>query len=360
MKERTASTSKRKLTQPFAVPLRKIEPMEARSVEAIPVGGSWQYEPKWDGFRCLLSRDGDGIAMMSKAERDLGRYFPEVLAAAAQLPQTHFVLDGELVIIQNDTFAFDALLQRIHPAPSRISRMSLERPACFLAFDILATGKENLAVLPLSLRRPALKAFAAKCFSGSSLRLSPASTRLKDAQTWLQDAGLGTDGVIAKRLDLPYQGGNRNGMLKIKRQRSADCVVGGFRYAAEPVDDAKVIGSLLLGLYDDAGLLHHVGFTSAFKGGEKPALTKKLEKLTAEGSFTGKAPGGASRWSTARSAQWVPLKPSLVVEVSYNHVTSDRFRHGTRILRWRSDKKPSQCTMQQLQQAAVSPLLDDT
>jgi ATP-dependent DNA ligase len=332
--------------------------MEARSVDAIPRGSEWQYEPKWDGFRCLLSRKVGSVTLRSKSGEDLTRYFPELVEAALRLKATQFSLDGEIVVPHGKTFAFDDLLQRIHPAASRITKLSQQTPALFLAFDLLATAKDNkLAVQPLSKRRPALEAFAKTQFrSQSTFRLSPVTTNYAAAKKWLAESGGGSDGVIAKRLDLPYQSGNRDGMQKIKHFRSADCVVGGFRYATNKLDGRNVVGSLLLGLYDDQGLLHHVGFSSAIKREQKPALTAKLEQLIGSPGFTGNAPGGPSRWSTERSAQWCPLKPKLVVEVCYDHFSGERFRHGTTILRWRRDKAPRQCTLDQLKQKAVNPM----
>jgi ATP-dependent DNA ligase len=226
----------------------QIEPMEARSVDAIPIGKQWQYEPKWDGFRCLLARYGEAHTMTSKSGQDLTRYFPEVAESANQFPATHFVLDGELVVPIGEEFSFDALLQRIHPAASRIKRLSQETPAQFLAFDLLRRGAKDLVPLMLPSRRRELETFAAQCFSKTLFRLSPASLESKDAQRWLQSAGGGTDGVIAKRIDVPYQAGNRDGMQKIKRHRSADCVIGGFRYGERKVSGPRVVGSLLLGL----------------------------------------------------------------------------------------------------------------
>jgi ATP-dependent DNA ligase len=331
--------------------------MEARSVDAIPQGNEWQYEPKWDGFRCLLSRQGDKVDLRSKAGEDLGRYFPELQEAARDLKATAFALDGEIVVPHGETLSFDDLLQRIHPAASRVKKLSQETPALFIAFDLLAIADKKLSAEPLSKRRPALEAFAKIQFkSHPTFRLSPGTTSYATAQKWLKQAGGGSDGVIAKRRDLPYQAGNRDGMQKIKKFRSADCVVGGFRYATNKVNNQRVVGSLLLGLYDEEGLLHHVGFTSAIKREEKPALTAKLEALIAKPGFTGNAPGGPSRWSTNRSAQWCPLKPKLVVEVCYDHFSGDRFRHGTSILRWRPDKAPRQCTFDQLKQEAVDPM----
>ncbi len=332
--------------------------MEARSVDTIPRGSEWQYEPKWDGFRCLLTRRGNSVALRSKSDEDLTRYFPELVEAALRLKAASYTLDGEIVVPHGKTFSFDDLLQRIHPAQSRIARLSQQTPALFLAFDLLATEADRkLAAQPLGKRRPALEAFAAKQFrSQTTFRLSPATARIASAKKWLAEAGGGSDGVIAKRVDLPYQSGNRDGMQKIKNFRSADCVIGGFRYATNKLDNRKVVGSLLLGLYDDDGLLHHVGFSSAIKRAQKPALTAKLEALIGPPGFTGNAPGGPSRWSTERSAQWCPLKPKLVVEVSYDHFSGERFRHGTTILRWRPDKAARQCTLDQLKQKAVNPM----
>jgi ATP-dependent DNA ligase len=323
--------------------------MEARAVSEIPRGRQWQYEPKWDGFRCLLGRTQNAVAMRSKSGQDLARYFPEIAAAAVAFPERAYVLDGELVIPIAGRFSFDDLLQRIHPAESRIRRLAVETPALFVAFDLLMRHGTNLTDKKLSDRRRALEDFAKKCFAQNpTFRLSPASTKPKDAQRWLT-AGGGTDGVMAKRLDLPYQQGNREGMQKIKMHRTADCVIGGFRYGerSQSAGD-RLVGSLLLGLYDAEGLLHHVGFTSGIKAVEKRDLTDKLEKIQSKRSFTGSAPGAPSRWSTKRSTEWIPVRPKFVVEISYDHFSGGRFRHGTTIIRWRPDKKPEQCTTQQL------------
>ncbi len=336
----------------------KLVAMEARSVATIPRGAQWQYEPKWDGFRCLLSRDGGSVGLRSKSGEDLSRYFPELVDAALKLKAGSFVLDGEIVVPHGKAFSFDDLLQRIHPAASRVKKLSQETPGLFLAFDLLKTAKDGkLAAEPLSQRRPALEAFAKSQFkSNATFHLSPATTSYATAKKWLAQAGGGCDGVIAKRLDLPYQAGNRDGMQKIKNFRSADCVIGGFRHATNELNGSRVVGSLLLGLYDDDGLLHHVGFTSAIKREEKPKLTAKLQPLIAKPGFTGNAPGGPSRWSTDRSAQWCPLKPKLVVEIAYDHFSGERFRHGTSILRWRPDKAPKQCTFDQLKQKTADPM----
>jgi ATP-dependent DNA ligase len=330
-----------------------MELMEALSVAELPRGAEWQYEPKWDGFRCLLIRDGGRITMQSKGDRDLVRYFPEVALAASAISAGSFILDGELIIQLDDGYSFDALLQRIHPAASRVKRLAAETPASFVAFDLLRSADADLAALPLSQRRSALERFARRHFKGDdTFALSPASRSYAEAKRWLQSAKEGYDGVVAKRLDLAYRGGARDGMQKIKLLRSADCVVGGFRYGEKELAGRKTVGSLLLGLYD-GGLLHHVGFTSAIKSADRLGLTEKLEKIVNKSSFTGKAPGGPSRWSTKRSAVWQAVSPVHVVEVSYDHVSGGRFRHGTKILRWRPDKKPSQCRMDQLRQKSA-------
>ena len=320
--------------------------MEARSVDTIPRGDEWQYEPKWDGFRCLLSRQGSVVKLRSKSDEDLTRYFPELVDAALRLKAAEFLLDGEIVVPRDGAFSFDDLLQRIHPAQSRIHKLAAETPALLIAFDLLEDGRGRpLLGLPLSERRLKLEAFAEKIFTkGNGVRLSPATTRLADAKGWLKQVGATLDGIVAKRRDAAYATGTRDAMVKVKNYRSADCVVGGFRYGT----NSRLVGSLLLGLYDGEGLLHHVGFTSSIARADKSALTAKLEKLKGGPGFSGNAPGGPSRWSTERSAEWVPLKPKLVVEVCYDHFSGERFRHGTRLLRWRPDKAPGQCTMEQV------------
>ena len=322
--------------------------MEALSVDEVPVGREWQYEPKWDGFRCLVFRDGNSITLQSKAGKPLTRYFPDVVESVRTLQAKNFVLDGEIVVPDGKVFSFDALLQRIHPAASRVQKLAKETPALLIMFDLLRDADGTMLVdEPLTERRKRLDAFARRYFSKhGGVRLSPATTKLADANKWLSRVGATLDGIIAKRRDLPYRSGDRSGMQKIKNYRSADCVVGGFRYN----EGKPVVGSLLLGLYDGEGKLNHVGFTSSIPREDKPALTKKLKKLIAPPGFTGNAPGGPSRWSTARSAEWQPLKPGLVVEVCYDHFSGDRFRHGTRLVRWRPDKSPKQCTMDQVTQ----------
>jgi ATP-dependent DNA ligase len=321
-------------------------PMEAQLVDVVPEDGGWQYEPKWDGFRCLVFRNGDDIQMRSKSGQPLHRYFPEIVEAVRNLKPQQFVIDGELVVKLGEHFSFDDLLQRIHPVASRIKMLSTERPATLILFDILVDAKgRSLVDEPLENRREALEEFARKYLKNSdSIVLSPATTNYKQAERWWNMVGKGLDGLVAKRLGMPYQSGTRKGMLKVKKMRTADCVVGGFRYA----EKAPVVGSLLLGLYDDQGLLNHVGFTSSFKADQRKEILRKIEPLISGEGFTGNKPGGPSRWSTTRSGEWQPLKPKLVVEVQYDHFT-DRFRHGTKFLRWRPDKDPHQCTYDQLQ-----------
>ena len=325
-------------------------PMEARAVDSIPSGPEWQYEPKWDGFRCLAFRDGNAVQLQSKSGRPLARYFPDIVAALQALRPTRFVLDGEIVIPVRGELSFDELLLRIHPAASRVNKLAKEHPGVFVVFDLLVneTGKP-LADQTLENRRQRLEAFAEKFLDkNDSVSISPATRDVKVARQWFKSVGAALDGIIAKRVDLPYQSGERTGMQKIKKLRSADCVVGGFRYASA----SRVIGSLLLGLYDKKGLLHHVGFTSSFNQSQRKQLTPRMEALVKTPGFTGQAPGGPNRWSTDRSAEWKPLSPKLVVEVQYDHFTGGRFRHGTRFLRWRPDKAPSQCTLDQVKQRA--------
>ena len=339
------------MTLPIAPPY---PPMEALSVDAVPVGADWQYEPKWDGFRCLVFRDAGHVELQSKSGRPMTRYFPELVEAIRQLKPSTFVLDGEIVVPTNGAFSFDALLQRIHPAASRVHKLATETPALLIVFDLLV-GPDGGSLIEqqLASRRSELESFVRKyARNAKRIRLSPATTKLSDAKGWLKRVGASLDGVIAKRRNMQYRSDDRTGMQKIKNYRSADCVVGGFRYN----EGKPLVGSLLLGLYDDRGLLQHVGFTSTIRREDKPALTKRLKGLIAPPGFTGNAPGGPSRWSTARSSEWQPLKPKLVVEVCYDHFTGDRFRHGTRLLRWRPDKTPKQCTLDQLKQKKASPM----
>lgn len=329
-------------------------PMEALSVDEIPEGDEWQYEPKWDGFRCVVFRDGDEVALQSKAGQPLARYFPELVEAVKALAPKKFVLDSEIAVPVGQKLSFDSLQLRLHPAESRIRKLAKETPAIMIVFDLLVDEKgKALVESPLAERRAHLQEFARQNFlHDGQIFLSPMTTDLKIARKWFTNPGESLDGIIAKLRNVPYQSGERTGMQKIKQIRSVDCVVGGFRYGT----NSKLIGSLLLGLYDEAGLLHHVGFCSAIKASEKPALTKKLEAMRKPPGFSGRAPGGPSRWSTERSGEWEPLDPKLVVEVAYDHLTGGRFRHGTKFLRWRPDKAPRQCTFDQVEQSGGTAL----
>jgi ATP-dependent DNA ligase len=328
--------------------------MEAKTVAEIPEGDGWQYEPKWDGFRCLAFRDGKTVQLQSKSGQPLERYFPEVVDALLALKPNRFVLDGELIVPIDGSLSFDALLQRIHPAASRVRKLAEETPAQLIVFDLLVDDNgNNLVESPIEDRRPQLEAFSEE-FLGDcdSVRLSPSTSEIGVVRKWFKAVGSGLDGVIAKRLGMPYMSGERTGMVKIKHKRTADCVIGGFRYASK----GKIVGSVLLGLYDEEGLLHHIGFCSSFTAKERADLTPVLEKLISPPGFTGQAPGGPSRWSTERSAKWEPLEPRIVVEVEYDHFTNGRFRHGTGFVRWRTDKAPSQCTLYQVGPEKKSPL----
>jgi ATP-dependent DNA ligase len=367
-------------------------PAEAKSVDSLPHESGWLYEPKWDGFRCLAFRQGDVVVLQSKAGQPLGRYFPEIVAALLALRARKFVLDGEIVIRSGAGLDFDALLQRIHPAASRIQRLSQETPSTYMVFDLLVDGEgRSLAARPLSARRMALQEFAGAnlgaephpergrkggsktILNSERILLSPASTDFATAEKWMREgAASGWDGVVAKRLDCEYMSGERTGMVKIKRIRTADCVVGGFRWArgknsegktgdsksatAKPADTKKrpteEVGSLLLGLYNKNGELDHIGFSASFTREERKKLKSILEPLMGGEGFSGKAPGGPSRWMRdARDTEWFPLKPKLVGEFQYDHFSGGRFRHGTKFLRWRPEKKPEQCTMEQIRPA---------
>jgi ATP-dependent DNA ligase len=338
----------------LAVPT-SLEPMLAELSGEIPTGSEWVYEPKWDGFRCLAFRDGDDVALQSKAGQPLARYFPELVEAVRRLPAERFVLDGEIVVPVGGELSFDDLLQRIHPAESRIRKLSAERPVLYLVFDLLADEKgASLLDRPWRERRRALERFAAKHFPASgTIRLSPATEDPEAARRWVRGAGGALDGVIAKLADSPYLPGDRSGMRKVKFLRTADCVDGGFRYSK----NGGVVGSLLLGLYEKSGALDHVGFCSGLTTAQRRELTPKLERLVKPPGFTGRSPGGPSRWSTERTGEWEPLAPRLVIEVQYDHFSQGRFRHGTRFLRWRPDKAPRQCTLAQVkQESGVAPV----
>ena len=310
-------------------------------MDHLPEGEEWWFEPKWDGFRCLALRDRGEVRLQAKSGKPLGRYFPEVVARLAVLDGPDFILDGELLAGGGTNGSFEVLQMRLHPSESRIRRLAEETPASLTLFDMLLSPEgRDLRPAPLRERRAALERFM-PVFGASGLTLTPGTRERAVAEAWLADPK--REGVVAKRWEGPYVEGER-AMVKVKRARTADCVVGGFRYASH----GGVVGSLLLGLYDDQGLLDHVGFTSGIAAADKPALTGRLEALRGGPGFTGDKPGGPSRWATERSAEWVPLRPELVVEVAFDHVSGGRFRHGTRLLRFRPDKAPEQCRRDQI------------
>jgi ATP-dependent DNA ligase len=328
-------------------------PMEAQSQRELPAPGSVQYEPKWDGFRCIAFRDGTDIYLQSKAGQPLARYFPEIVEALGKVDAHRFVIDGELVVPVQDRLDFEQLQQRIHPAAKRVNQLAREFPATFLIFDLLVTpAGEQVWKLPLRERRAILERFAPSFLPQTELRLSPATTDTVTMKRWLAAVGGALDGIIAKYLDAPYASGERSAAVKVKRMRTADCVIGGYRKSK----DGTSIGSLLLGLYDDQGGFDYVGFCSGLSSKEKRSLLTELKQLHGESAFTVRSPGGPSRWSRGEETEWIALQPKLVLEVEFDHVSNGRFRHGTKPLRFRPDKAPSQCTTQQLQQPeGVSP-----
>ena len=330
-------------------------PMEAKLVHSLPKGDDWQFEPKWDGFRCLAFRDGDEVELRSKSGQPLTRYFPEVEGALKKADAQRFVLDGEIVVPVDGNPSFDTLLQRIHPAASRVRKLAFETPACFIVFDLLVDGDgTDLTQVPLRDRRPALvDFFRTQLEPLKGFDLSPCTDDRDVAEGWLRGQD-GTDGVMAKKLDSPYCTGERTGMQKVKRLKTADCVVGGFRHASK----GNGVGSLLLGLFGDDGRLHHCGFTSSFTAAEREAVTEKIQPYIGGAGFSGAAPGGPSRWATERTSEWIPLDPQLVVEVQYDHWSGGRFRHGTKMLRWRPDKDPRSCTYEQLQRPGTRDARD--
>jgi ATP-dependent DNA ligase len=320
-------------------------PMEAKLVSDLPDDGAWQFEPKWDGFRALVFRQGNDVEIMSKSGKSLSRYFPEVVHVMRQVDCREFTLDGELILPICDVLSFDALQARLHPAASRIERLSRDTPAQIMLFDCLMANGRDLLAEPLGERRLLLEDFH-RDHGGPSILLSDHTLDISVARSWLARGGGALDGVVAKRLDEGYRPGER-AMLKVKQHRSADCVVGGFRR----VKEGDGVASLLLGLYDDDGRLNHVGFTSGIAAAERVAMLRRLEPLIEAPGFTGKAPGGPSRWNSGKESEWEPLRSELVVEVLYDQVTGDRFRHGTKLLRWRPDKAPTTCLMDQMMHA---------
>ena len=318
-------------------------PMEAKLVRALPRSSNLLFEPKWDGFRCLAFRDGDDVHLQSKSEKPLARYFPEIVTMLKALPVPRLVVDGELVVRVGDELDFDQLLQRIHPAESRVRKLAQEFPAHLIAFDLLVDPDgTRIADLVLEERRARLERLYATLPKRADFQLSPATKDRTQAANWLSATNPDIDGVIAKRLECAYRSGDRDGMYKVKRLHTADCVIGGYRTG----DDGH-LASLLLGLYEDA-TLHYVGFTSSLNAEDRAHLERELKKLQSDSAFTGRSPGGPSRWSRGKSMEWIAVKPQIVIEVGYDHITGGRFRHGTRALRFRPDKAPRQCTMDQL------------
>ena len=337
---------------PFQPP---IAPMEAKSVDGLPGGDGWQHEPKWDGFRAICFRDGPDVYISSRKELPFSRYFPEVGAAVGTLSEPRFVLDGEIVIFTPDGrgLDFDSLQLRLHPAASRVARLSRETPASFIGFDLLALGDRDLRPAPFSERRALLETVMAG--AKPPLHLSPRTGDREVAERWLDEFVVeGLDGVVSKRLDSPYRSGERE-MRKVKRIRTADCVVLGFRWAKDQQGEA--VGSLLLGLYGPDGELHQVGFTSGFSRDERRALLATLEPHR-EGRSEGPPPGTSyfSRWNREKDMTYEVLRPELVVEVGFDQVTGHRIRHGSRFVRWRHDKPADQCTFEQLERPATADL----
>jgi ATP-dependent DNA ligase len=344
---------------PFEPPLA---PMLSRAAEALPAGDGWQFEPKWDGFRTLVFRDGDEVLLQSRDEKPMNRYFPELVAPLAGTLPGRCVVDGEIVIVGAGGLDFEALLLRIHPAASRVKLLAEQAPASFVAWDLLALDDEDLRPMPLAERRGRLE--RALGSAAPPLHLSPATRDRSLAEDWFRRfEGAGLDGVMAKRLDAPYRAGERT-MIKVKHARSADCVVAGFRWHKNGV--GTLVGSLLLGLFDDDGLLHHVGVTAAFTTAVRKQLVADLAPLrehalvdhpwrdwaeaTDEAGDTGqRMPGGSSRWNRGKDLSWEPLRPERVCEVAYDHMQGTRFRHAAHFVRWRPDKRPRDCRYDQLE-----------
>jgi ATP-dependent DNA ligase len=335
----------------LALPVQPpVAPMLAELGRDLPEGDGWLYEPKWDGFRALVFWDGDELVLQSRDLRPLNRYFPELEAGLRQALPTACVLDGEVVIAGATGLDFEALQQRIHPAASRIALLAQQTPAEFVAFDLLATAEEDLTPRPQADRRRWLERVLGR--PAAPLHLTPSTVDRAVAADWFaRFEGAGLDGVIAKRAESPYQPGAR-AMLKVKHQRTVDCVVSGFRWHKD--GQGTAIGSLLLGLYDAQGVLHYVGGTSSFKAAERRRLVEVLEPYRGPSGFgQGRTPGEPNRWTGERDVSWEPLRPELVCEVAFDHLQGDRFRHGASFLRWRHDKPPRECTFTQVE--AVVP-----
>jgi ATP-dependent DNA ligase len=319
------------VTLPLSPP---VQPQLARSAKEVPQGDGWRYEPKWDGFRTIAFRDGGDVHLQSRNGRPMNRYFPEVVEQLRKLPAKQLVIDGELIVVVDGVQEFDLLSQRIHPATSRVERLARETPAAFVAFDLLADGREALLDLPYVERRERLLDVV-----DPPVELTPVTDDHQAARAWLTGR---SEGVIAKEADAPYKPGERVGMVKIKRVRTADAVVMAFRFGKEP----DTVGSLILGMYDDAGELHTVGHTSSFRAKEKRELVALLEPYrTYE-----RGAGEPSRWKSEEELVWEGLRPELVCEVEFDHITGNRIRHGSKFVRWRSDKRPEECLIAQLRE----------
>jgi ATP-dependent DNA ligase len=308
-----------------------VKPQLARPAKELPSDGDWRFEPKWDGFRTIVFRDGDDVQLQSRNGRPMNRYFPEVVEQVLPLPGKQLVLDGEMVVEVDGVQEFDLLSQRIHPAASRVEMLAKETPAEFVAFDLLAEGKEKLLDLPYTERRERLANVIA-----DPVRLTPVTGDSEEAQVWFTGR---SEGVVAKKADAPYKPGERTGMLKIKRVRTADTVVMAFRFGKEE----NTVGSLILGLYD-GGDLHVVGHTSGFTAKQKRELIGLLEPYRTHEHGS----GGPSRWKSDEELQWEGLRPELVCEIAFEHITGRRIRHGAKFLRWREDKSPEECSIDQL------------
>jgi ATP-dependent DNA ligase len=344
---------------PFPPP---IAPMLSTSADALPAGDGWLFEPKWDGFRTLVFRDGAEILLQSRDEKPMNRYFPELVDPLARALPERCVVDGEIVIVGPHGLDFEALLLRIHPAASRVKLLAAQSPASFVTWDLLALGDEDLRAVPLEARRARLEQVLAG--ATAPVHLSPATRDRALAQDWFQRfEGAGLDGVMAKRLDAPYRAGERT-MIKVKHQRTADCVVAGFRWHKQ--GPGTMVGSLLLGLYDDAGTLHHVGVTAAFTQAIRRQLVAELAPLREHArdhhpwrdwaeeqedanAASQRMPGATSRWNRGKDLSWVPLRPERVCEVAYDHMQGTRFRHAAQFVRWRPDKRPEDCRYDQLE-----------
>lgn len=329
------------MTLAFEPPL---EPMLAKAHDDIPEGPGWRYEPKWDGFRCIVFRDGDQVALSSRGGRPLGRYFPELIASLKQVLPPQCIVDGEIILPGPKGLDFEALQSRLHPAASRVNKLAAEIPTSFVAFDLLGLGQDDWRERPYAERRAELER---RVPSTTRVFVTPQTKEPGQAKQWFVDfEGAGCDGVIARREELPYRPGERV-MVKVKHGRTAECVVGGYREGKTP----GTVGSLLLGLYDGQGVLHHVGHTASFTAKEKKALMEKLAPLKKpdQGFGQGRTPDAPSRWSSGEEKPWVSLEPKLVCEVRYDYTQGPRFRHATTFLRWREDRTPASCTYAQLE-----------